>query len=193
MTIIASHFLGILRIIIIIILIILTPQNKPRQQLKYTNWNKQKIRSMRRILQAGKVKSRPRPRPAMCVCVCVSLSLSLSLSISRASSIAEFNPWALFGRWLSCHLLSPGTDGANTYLLTYFLPSLPSLPSFPTPSSPSFASWDKRQKRAKLGLEEDHPPLPPCFLSWANFIHHCTLEDGWKVVTKQFSVEFAVP
>ncbi len=80
MIIIASHFLGISRIIIVVV-VILTPQNKTQATAKVYKLEQTKIRSMRRILQAGKVKSRPRPRPAMCVCVCVCVSLSLSMYI----------------------------------------------------------------------------------------------------------------
>jgi len=85
---------------------------------------------------------------------------------------------------LSCHLLSPGTDGANTSFLPSFLPN------------PFFAKLRKLRQKTEEGKIRVRrtPPPPPSLLSFlANFIHHCTLEDGWEVVTKQFSVEFAVP
>jgi hypothetical protein len=152
-----------------VVVIILTPQNKPRQQLKYTNWNKQKSGAWEGSYRPVK-SSRGRGPGLPCVCVCVWMCLCLCLS--RASSIAGINPWALFGRWLSCHLLSPGTDGANTSFLACLLPS-----------QPLRQALQAETKEGKIRVRRRHPPPPSLHSFLANFIHHCTLEDGWKVFT----------
>jgi hypothetical protein len=164
MIIIASHFLGIPRIIIIIV-IILTPQNKPRQQLKYTNWNKQtKIRSMRRILQAGKVKSRPRPRPAMCVCVSLSLSLYLQSFFN-----CRIQPLSFVWTLIVMSSAEP-RDRRSEYFVPSFLPN------------PFFAKLCKlRQKteEGKIRVRRRNPSPPPLPAFILGQLHPSLHLGGW--------------
>ncbi len=191
MTIIASHFLGIPRIIIIIILVILTTQKKPRQQLKYTNWNKQKNKQKSGAWEGSyrPVKSSRGRGPGLpCVCVCVSVSVSLYL---QSFFNCRIQPVSFVWTLVVMSSAEP-RDRRSKYLLTYFLPSF--LPFLPNPVFAKLCKLRQKTEEGKIRVRRRTlPPHPHCFLSWANFIHHCTLEDGWKVVTKQFSVELAVP